>query len=144
MTLKSDAKFEIKLTLGSKNKMKNLVNFNVSSGKSEKLHFDVLLLSIVYKVSAKKVHKNDLSWLWKKMQTLKENWLFVLKMTWGIWWTLAWTVESLKIYTLMGYLCRKYVMFELKRYRGVVWWKMTYGFKNDINSLVNFHTNSWK
>ena len=61
MTMKSDAKFEIKLTLGSKNKMKNLVNFNVSSGKSEKLHFDVLLLSIVYKVSAKKVHKNDLS-----------------------------------------------------------------------------------
>ena len=44
MTLKSDAKFEEKLTLGSKNDMKNLVNFNASSGKSENLHFDVLLL----------------------------------------------------------------------------------------------------
>ena len=52
MSLKSDAKFEEKLTLGSKNDMGNLVNFNASSGKSENLHFDVLLLSIAYKVSA--------------------------------------------------------------------------------------------
>ena len=44
MTLKSDAKFEEKLTLGSKNDMRNLVNFNASSGKSGNLHFDVLLL----------------------------------------------------------------------------------------------------
>ena len=61
MTLKSDAKFEEKLTLDSKKDMKNLVNFNVRSGKSEHLHFDVLLLSIAYKVSAKKVKKNYLS-----------------------------------------------------------------------------------
>ena len=57
MTLKSDAKFEEKLTLGSKNDMRNLVNFNASSGKSENC-------------------------------------------------------------TLMGYFCRKYVIFELKK-RGV-------------------------
>ena len=57
MTLKSDAKFEEKLTLGSKNDIRNLLNFNVSSGKSEKLHFDVLLLTIAYKISAKKVKK---------------------------------------------------------------------------------------
>ena len=57
MTLKSDAKFEEKLTLGSKNDMRNLLNFNGSSSKSEKLHFDVLLLTIGYKVSAKKVKK---------------------------------------------------------------------------------------
>ena len=55
MTLKSDAKFEEKLTLGSKKDIKNLMNFNESSGKSENLHFDVLLLSIAYKVSAKKI-----------------------------------------------------------------------------------------
>ena len=59
MTLKSDAKFEEKPTLGSKNDMRNLVNFNVMS-KSEGLYFDVLLFSIAYKVSAKKVQKNDL------------------------------------------------------------------------------------
>ena len=43
-----DAKFEEKLGLGFKNDMTNLVNFNASSGKSENLHFDVLLLSIAY------------------------------------------------------------------------------------------------
>ena len=60
MTLKGDAKFEEKLTLGSRNDMGNLVNLNASSGKSENWHFDVLLLSIAYKVSAKKVQKNYL------------------------------------------------------------------------------------
>ena len=44
MALKSDVKFEEKLTLNSKNNMRNLVNFNASSGKSEILHFDMLLL----------------------------------------------------------------------------------------------------
>ena len=42
MTLMSDAKFEVKLALGSKNGMTNSVNFNMSSGKSENWHFDVL------------------------------------------------------------------------------------------------------
>ena len=61
MTLKSDAKFEEKLTLGSKTDMRNLGNFHASSGKSENLHFNMLLLSIAYKVSDKKVQKNYLS-----------------------------------------------------------------------------------
>ena len=52
MKLKSDVKFEEKLTLGSKNDMRNLVKFNASSGKSRNLHFDALLLPIAYKVSA--------------------------------------------------------------------------------------------
>ena len=60
MTLKSYARFEEKLTLGSKNDIKNLVNLNASSGKSENLPFDVLLLPIAYKVSARKVQKNYL------------------------------------------------------------------------------------
>ena len=55
------AKFEEKLTLGSKNDMRNLVSFNVTSGKSKSLQFDLLLFSTAYKVSAKKVQKNDLS-----------------------------------------------------------------------------------
>ena len=133
-----------KLTLDSKNDVRNLVNFNLSSDKSENLHFDVLLLSIAYKVSTEKVQKNYLSWHWKKIQTLKKNWLFVWKMTWEIWWTLTRAVESLKVFTLMGYFCRKCIMFEFKKYRGVVSWRMTYGFKNDISNWENFHTNSWK
>ena len=73
MKLNSNAKFEEKLTLGSKNDMRN---FNSSSGKFAKnVHFDVLLLSILTRAE-----------------------------------------ESLKICTLMGYVCQKYVIFELKKY----------------------------
>ena len=61
MTMKSDAKFEEKLNLGSKNDMRNLLRFAANSGKSENLQFDMLLLSIAYKVSAKKEQKNHLS-----------------------------------------------------------------------------------
>ena len=71
MTLESDAKFEEKLALGFKNDMTNLVDFNASSDKFENVHFDVLLLSIGYKVSAKKVQKSYLSWHWRVIQTLK-------------------------------------------------------------------------
>ena len=44
MTLKKDPKFEEKLTFYLKNGMRKLVNFKPSSGKSENLHFDGLLL----------------------------------------------------------------------------------------------------
>ena len=53
MTRECDAKFEEQLALGFKKNMTNLVNFNASSSKSENLHFDVLLLSIAYKIPAK-------------------------------------------------------------------------------------------
>ena len=139
---KTDAKFEEKLTLGSKNDWKNLVNFKAISGKSKDLHFDVLLLSIAYKVLAEKAQKNYLSWHWKKDPNFEKNWLFIWKMTWRIWWNLTWAVESLRICTFMGY--KKYIMFELKRYKAVVSWKMTYVSKNGISNLVNFHTSSWK
>ena len=46
MTLKSDVKFNEKLTFGFKNDISNLVNSNASSGKSENLHFDVLLYKV--------------------------------------------------------------------------------------------------
>ena len=55
MALNSDAKCEEKLTLGSKNDMRDLVHFNTSFGKYENLHFDVLLLLKVYYLWAKKV-----------------------------------------------------------------------------------------
>ena len=90
-----------------KNEMTNLVNFNASSDKSENLHFDGLLLSIVYKVSAKKVQKSYLLWHWRVIQTMKKNSLFVWKMTWEIWWILTRAVKNLKICTSMWYLLSK-------------------------------------
>ena len=37
-----------KAEFGSKNDMRNWMNFNVSSRKSENLHFDVLILHIMF------------------------------------------------------------------------------------------------
>ena len=42
--MKSDAKFEERLTLGSKTDIRNFLSFNANSGKSENLYFDVILL----------------------------------------------------------------------------------------------------
>ena len=51
MILKVDATFKEKLTDGLKNDIRHLVNFHMRSRKSENLHFDGILLSIVDKVS---------------------------------------------------------------------------------------------
>ena len=58
MTLEKDPNFEEKLTFCSKNDMRNWVNFNPSSGKSENLHFDGLLLYKVCNVRAKKIDRS--------------------------------------------------------------------------------------
>ena len=143
MTLKSDAKLEEEFRLGSKKDMTKLVNFNAISDKSDNLLFDILILSIAYKVWAKKVKKIYVSWHWRVIQALKKNSLFVRKVTWEIWWILTQAVENLKIWTCMGYFFQKYVMFGLKKCKRVVSWKMTSGFQNDIRNFVNFHSN-WK
>ena len=54
MTLETASKFEENYLLVSKSDKINLVNFNVSSSKSENFHFDALLLSIAYNDLAKK------------------------------------------------------------------------------------------
>ena len=61
MRVESDVKFEEKLALGFKNDMANLVSFNASSGKSENLHFDVLLSSIAYIKFQLKKHRRVIS-----------------------------------------------------------------------------------
>ena len=72
MTLKSDAKFEKNFGIW--------LNFNAKSIKSENMNFNVLLLSIAYKVSAKKYRRSisqDIergSKLWRKIDFLFEKW----------------------------------------------------------------------
>ena len=61
MKLKGDAKFKEKLTHGLKNDIRNLVNFQVNSRKSENFNFDGLLLSKAYKALNEKVRMNYVS-----------------------------------------------------------------------------------
>ena len=53
------------------------------------------------------------------MQNLKKNWSVVSKMT-GIWWILTRVLEVSKICTFIGSYCAKYLTFDLKMYRGVI------------------------
>ena len=50
MTLNSDPMFKEKLTFCLKNYMKNLMNFNLSSEKSENLHFDGIFLYVTFEL----------------------------------------------------------------------------------------------
>ena len=55
---------------------------------------------------------------WTLMQNLKKNWSVVSKMT-RSWSILTWALESLKNLHFFCY-CAKYLMFALKKYRGII------------------------
>ena len=65
--------------------------------------------------------KSDPNFKEKLTFCLKNGMRNLVNFKWKVW----------KFALLIVYFCRKYVMLELKKYRGVVTWKMTYGFKND-------------
>ena len=96
------------------------MKFQVSSRKSEILHFDGLLLSKSYKVSAKKVQKSCLI-------TLKSDATFKEKLACGFKYDMRnlvdfhRTTQKSEIFTLMGSsmdtsICPKYIRFELRKY----------------------------
>ena len=113
------------------------------------LHFNGLPLTKVYNVWPKKVQGSYVWWHWILMQNLKENWLLLSKMTWGIWEIFTRALESLKIGTLMGFFCPKLKMHELKLYSGAIChgnekrWKTGRGtdlsFQNWDEDLMNFN-----
>ena len=115
MTLKSDVKFEEKLTCGLENDMRNLANFHQSTWKSQNWDFDGILLSNV-----ENLQRNYVLRQWRMMQTLKRNWLDVSKLTpqFDKFWPEH--LNASKICTLMGSFWPKYIMFELKKYRWVI------------------------
>ena len=81
------------------------------------LLFDWCLLCKVYNVWPKKykgvlIHDAEVSC---------KIWRTDSKMT-GFWWIFTKALRNLKIFTFMGYFCPKYIMFELKKYRGVMFY----------------------
>ena len=84
MTMKNDAKFEEELTCPLKTDMKNLINVDWNTGKYKKFALWLAPLTKVYNVWAKKIQRNYVWWYWRPMQNLKENWLVLWKMTWGV------------------------------------------------------------
>ena len=81
-------------------------------------HFNGLLLTNVYNVWAKKVQSYG-SLYWRSMQMLKEKWLVVSKMKWGIWWISPEHLQILKFAIWETFPSKVYDV-ELKHYRGVM------------------------
>ena len=109
---------------------------NLRLSSSQNLYFDRLFLLKVYKISAKKVQRSYVSWHWRMIQNLKKN-------QFGEFWFKH--SKDSKIYTSIGPFCAKYITFDLRKYKGVIFhdteesskiwkkkkrfmvWKMTWG-----------------
>ena len=119
LALKSDAKLKEKLTLGSKNDMRNLVNFHPTTQKSKNF------------TSMGSFFPNYMSFELKKYRGVifhdTEQWckiwidpdLVVSKMTWGIGWTFIRAPKSENC-TFMSSRCPKHTPFQLQNFRGIM------------------------
>ena len=127
ITMKNDAKFEESLTRRFKIDMGNLINLDPSNWSLKNVHFDALLLSKLYIVWAKKVHRSYLSWHWRVIQNLVRNQLVASKLTWGIWQILTWALKSLKNFDFNGLLLSKkvYIIWAKKVQRSYLSWHWT-------------------
>ena len=118
MTLKSDAEFEEKMTCGLENDMRNLINFYQSTWKSHNWGFDVILSSKVKNVWFTEelcviTMKNDAKFEEELTCRFKINMRKLTNFDPS-------TLKISQICTLMGSFWTNYIMFELKRYRGVM------------------------
>ena len=92
--------------------------FWLNTQKSQNLHFNGLLLTKVYNVFKLKRYSYA-SLYWRSMQTLKEKWVGVSYMTWGIWGILPEHLKVLKFALWETFLSKVYNV-ELKTYREVM------------------------
>ena len=75
-----------------------------------------------YNVSIRKFQRDYVSWHWKVLQKLKENWLVTWKMTSEIWLIFMQAVKNLKICTLTGSISPKHKDLDEKLQKNYVSW----------------------
>ena len=119
--------------------------FDCSRKISPNLYFDRLLK--VYKILAKKyrgvISHDPEDWckIWRKTDLLFQKW-----QEFGEIWPEHSKVS--KTCTFICSYCAKYLMFDLKKYRGVIFHnteeKLTCGLENDMRNMANFHQSTWK
>ena len=73
-----------------------------------------------------------MSWQWRMIQKLNRNWLVVFKLTWVTSQILTRALK--KNCVLIGSLWPKYIVFELQKYRGVIF--------HDTDELCKFWRNT--
>ena len=132
MAIMNDAKLEEEIDLLFQNWHEEFDEFRSEHLKVPKIF--ILMHSFWAKYilfELKKVQRSYLSWHWRGIQNLERNRLVI-----SIWhedFDKFWTKHSKvsKMFTLMGSFWEKYILFEIKNYRGVIeeWtktWRKTY------------------
>ena len=112
MTLTNDAKFEEKMTLGSKNDMRNLINFNASSSSSLKIWCATFVECILY-LTPKGTEELCVITLQNDTK-FEEELTYALKNDMGNLANFDTTFESLKNRSLMGSFWPNYIMKKLQ------------------------------
>ena len=153
MTLKIDAKFEEKLICCFKND-KNLVKFNASTWKSPKIALSFAACAKYLIFDLKKYrrvvfHETEEGYkIWRGIDLSFQNWHKEFDKFWPE------HSKVSKIFILMGSFWTKYILFELKKYRWVIfhdieewckiWRKTDLRFENDMRNFGNFHQSTPK
>ena len=99
------------------------------------------------KVSAKKVQKSYLSWHWRVMQSLKQNWLLVSNMTWGIRWVFTKPLKSLEIlprWARFSQVCKVWAKKKKKNTVELSFVTLNSGAKFEYPEFVNFNASTGK
>ena len=116
-----EVEFEVELTCHFNVDMPGIWRILTQALESLKIfHFNELLLSKVYIVWAKKIQRTYLSWNWIGIQIWRgidlsfKNWHKEFDKFWPE------HSKVSKIFTLMGSFWAKYILFQLKKYRGVI------------------------
>ena len=88
--------------------------------KSKNWVFSWILLSKVENVWTWNLQGSYVSWEWRMTQNLKKNWLVNSKLTWVIGWILSRALKNFENLHFNELFWPYYIMFELKKYRGVI------------------------
>ena len=96
--------------------------FDCSAEISPNLYFDRLLLLKLYKVSAKKSMEDLCLVILKSGAKFEEKLIFCFKNDKNLVNFDPSTKKSKKFCTLIGPFCAKYTTFDLKKYRGVIFY----------------------
>ena len=120
MILKSDAKFEEKLTCCLENDMTNLANFHQSTRKSQKWNFDEILLSKVENVWASKFTEKLCVMTMNNDTKIEEERTCRFKIDMRNFTNFDLSTRKSKKFVLIGSLWPKHILFELRKYRGLI------------------------
>ena len=118
--MKSDAKFEEKLTCGLENYMRNLANFHQGTWKCQNWEFDRIFLSKVENAWTKNLQRSYVSWQWRMMQNFWEELTCCFKIDMRNLRNLTWAWGSPKNLHFNGLFSTKVYNISVKKYSGAI------------------------